>query len=33
MMEGVWTLWVVFIVIFFVLVGFGATWLMSHRHS
>ena len=33
MIQGVWTLWVVFIVIFAVLLTFAVTWLMSHRHS
>ena len=33
MVGSIWTLWVVFMAIFAVLVGFAATWLMSHRHS
>jgi hypothetical protein len=33
MVESVWTLWVVFMTIFVVLVAFGMTWLMSHPHS
>ena len=34
MADGaVWTLWVVFIMIFAVLVVFAVAWLMSHRHS
>jgi hypothetical protein len=33
MMESVWTLWVVFIMIFALLVAFAVAWLMSHRHS
>jgi hypothetical protein len=34
MVEGsVWTLWVMFMMIFVVLVAFAVAWLMSHRHS
>jgi hypothetical protein len=33
MVGSMWTLWVIFMTIFAVLVGFGVTWLMSHRHS
>jgi hypothetical protein len=33
MVESTWSLWVIFMTIFAVLVAFGVTWLMSHRHS
>jgi uncharacterized membrane protein len=33
MVGSMWTLWVIFMTIFAVLVVFAVTWLMSHRHS
>jgi hypothetical protein len=33
MMESTWTLWVIFMTIFVMLVAFAVTWLVSNRHS
>jgi hypothetical protein len=30
-MQGVWALWVIFMVMFVVVVAFAMTWLMSHH--